>query len=191
MSPNTSLEQPMSTPPPAEVGEPEPDALDKIIAERFPEATAEARLAIKQRAQKRHEHQQKSIAHRQAPVVSRIETAANVEALDMFRTAILLGLHRGTLDPSKKVLDRWHDALWGRLCSLIVATQRPADACYIYNYSRTWIKSEGIAEMIEAVFNKHVAGLPSDAQWLLLQGIEIEGVTSLKSMFDKAKKTNL
>jgi hypothetical protein len=179
MSPNQTLEQPMSTPPPAEVGEPEPDALDKIIAEKFPAASEEARLKIKQQAIKRHERLVKSEQHRQPPVRERIESAPNVEALDMFRVAITVGIHRGTLNPSRKVLDQWHDALWGRLCSLIVATKRPGEANAIYNHAFTWPKSPGIAEMLEAVLAKHVAGLPSDAEWLLSQGIEIEGVTKL------------
>lgn len=165
----------MSTPPPAEVDEPEPDALDKIIAEKFPDASEAARLAVKQRAMKRHERIVKSEQHRQPPVRERIEQAPTVEALDMFRVAITVGIHRGTLNPSRKVLDQWHDALWGRLCSLILACQRPGEASTIYNHARSWPKSDGIAEMLEMVFNEHVKKLPNDLEWLAMHGVEVEG----------------
>jgi hypothetical protein len=169
----------MSTPPPAEVGEPEPDALDKLIAEKFPEASEEARLKVKQRAMKRHERIVKSEQHRQPPVRERIEQAPTVEALDMLRMAITLGLQRGTLTPQRKVLDQWHDALWGRLCALIIECKRPGEASAIYNHARSWPKADGIASMLEMVFNEHVKRLPNDAEWLLSQGIEIEGITKL------------
>ena len=165
--------------PPAEVGEPEPDELDKLIDKTFPDASPEAKAKVRARAIKRNQRKLESESHRQAPIVSRIEGCKNIEAVNLMRTAIAHGLHKGSLDPDRKTLDRWQNAVWGKVIQLMLQCERPGPLCYIYNSVRSWHKEPSVAQLLEHTFTTHIAKLPNDAQWLLQQGIEIEGVTKL------------
>ena len=117
--------------------------------------------------------------YKQPPISVRIAQAPNIEALGAARAALALGLHTGKLDPDRKTLQRWEDAIWQTVLRFMFEAKRPGDLCYVYNFVLRWDKPPAIAEMIERALELKAKVLPNDAEWLLSQGIEIEGVTKL------------
>jgi hypothetical protein len=113
-----------------------------------------------------------------------LETCPDIERLNVLRVLITIGIQKGVLHgepftPDKGTVAKWAQAQWNAVVRLMFTATRPGDLCYIYNLVAKWPKDAQTAAIIEESFRLRALVLPSDAEALLAQGIEIEGITKL------------
>ena len=102
-----------------------------------------------------------------------LASAPTIQHLAAYREEMGRLFKAGMLAPAEKTRLAWIETLWVRVAELIAAAYTPEHAVLIYNTTLTWQKPAGVEEMIEAIFERRVAALPSAAERFALMGVEV------------------
>ena len=102
-----------------------------------------------------------------------IAGAPSIQQLAAYRAEMAELFRAGRLSPSVKTRRAWLDALWVRVMELIAGAGTPEEAALIYNTVLLWPKPASACALIEAIFARRVAALPSPAERLALMGVEV------------------
>lgn len=113
-----------------------------------------------------------------------LETCPDIERLNVLRVLITIGIQKGVLHgepftPDKGTVAKWAQAQWNAVVRLMFTAETGGKLCYIANVVRSWPKTPQMEAILEESFRLRALVLPSDAEALLAQGIEIEGITKL------------
>ena len=139
----------------------EPNELDKAIVKHFPDASLDARMTIRARAEKQHKRHIDQLEHRNRPsILVSFENSPTLDHLTALREVVMVGLRAGNLDADRRTVEKWEDAMWSRLLYFLATAPTISEATFVINHSLTWPKPAHVQTLLDALAVKKYASLP-------------------------------